>query len=334
MDWGASPDASGGRPTLALITGRIEPEWRADTLVAFAGAGQLDKFLLSSTQPGEVTVFSPLHELQQQPVGWTDPCDVLMMQEGAGPPPSAGMIPACASVTGVNLPPPVLVAFQISALMGDVDPSETISVHVDYAVRRLGTGWSGIQLAHSPVTRWPEKAILLELTPNWECVLTGVGSVQDQLRDAGLPNALFGPGKINVFYAPSVAYHSPAWPEVVTTKGYTCQWDRTLGTIAFVSVNDAVESTLAHELGHAIGPPLLHTTEAEGFNESNLMWQYAWAVPGARQIVTLGQAFRLSRDGNAFRFKNVNPPPQPQCPQDTDEAAPLCPRLSKDVIKQ
>jgi hypothetical protein len=154
--------------------------------------------------------------------------------------------------------------------------------------------------------------------------------MENQLRTAGIA---FGPGKVTVVYAAEIMVPSSGVLVASSRAGYTCPRDNVLGTVVLISGTEGVGSTLAHELGHAIGPPLEHTDAMLDFNYSNLMWSSEVAVQGSRSIMTLGQSFRLSLDADRFHTGPAVPT-GPKCTGQNEAAENPCPRVAKDVVRK
>jgi len=335
-DWATAKHFDNERPTLVLVDGHAPSGWRSDTLIAFVGAGPLDKFRASMVDPGEVTVFSPGHALQRMKVDWSDDCDhVRMTENGAAYP---GEITA-----GCTRPPMEMklatttpIHFPVWALIGPIDPGIRLQIHLKNARDKLANGWTGLSLVFDgPAKVLTSAPIVLDVRDesSFACPSVGEYALQVQLDAA---NVLYGgPGKLTVVYARETLAPTTNGPPVTSSYGgYACR-DPVMGTVVVISWDEPAQSILAHELGHAIGPPLGHTKITDGFDDSNVMWAYEYAVPAAREILTLGQAFRLGLDGDAFLPQPVAPPPNPKCttpPQSVSLDVP-CTRLGKDATK-
>jgi hypothetical protein len=328
MDWGTGGHIDGDRPTLVLVDGQLTSEWRSDTLIAFAGGGHLDEFRLSD-RGGEVTVFSPGHALQRLPVGWTDNCDLVQMREDPAP--------VCSPPVPLDLVEPISIPIYIVTLFRANFPAADVQTDLSDARRKLANGWTGLTLKLDPVGIDVREELSIQLNVSaavgWKCQMDGESSLPQQLRLAGVNLDLLGPGKVTVVYAQTllIPTASGAWVEV---RGYACQWDKDFGTIVLINWGKRAGTSLTHELGHALGSPLTHTNGMVGFDASNVMWSYHYAVPASREILTLGQAFRLSLDGDGFIHQRVDPRPSPQCTGQNQGASEPCPRLAKDVIRQ
>jgi hypothetical protein len=111
----------------------------------------------------------------------------------------------------------------------------------------------------------------------------------------GLPgSAYYIEARLNVYYVDHI--------DPNLARGWTCV-DRSEAGIIYVSMNDRVNTTLAHEIGHALGLQIPfdgHTDPINALDQSNLMWSLQDVV--VRDKVTLGQAYRL----NAERLSWLN----------------------------
>lgn len=113
----------------------------------------------------------------------------------------------------------------------------------------------------------------------------------------GLPgSAYYIEGRLNVYYVDHI--------DPNLARGWTCV-DRGVPGIIYVSINDRVNSTLTHEIGHALGLQIPfdgHTDPINALDQTNLMWSFQDMV--VRDKFTLGQAYRL----NAERLSWLNGP--------------------------
>jgi hypothetical protein len=331
-DWATSEHIDGQRPTLVLIDGQNPLEWRSDTLIAYVGGGGLDD-LRPSDDPGEVTVFSPGHALQRVNVGWTERCDHVRMTEGGVAYATEMTAPSCTGAA-MSLAKPTSIPVHIWTLVAADNPGSVIEIHLKEARRKLANGWTGLTLdLEAPgIESLPEKLIVLDLSPasDYRCPTGGEFSLAAQLKTAGVA---FGPGKVTVVYTAAIMEPSLSGFVPANMAGYACPRDATLGTVVLISWTEFLDSTLAHELGHAIGPPLIHTDGMVGLDNSNLMWSGHIAVPASREVVTLGQAFRLSLDADRFHPGPVSPT-DPRCTGQNEGAETPCPRVAKDVVRE
>jgi len=333
MDWATARHVDGERPTLVLLDGQTYSEWRSDSLIAFVGAGAFDD-LRPSDISGEVNVFSPGHALQRANVAWTDNCDHLRMTEDGAAYPTEVPVPSCNGLPPMNLTKPVSIPIHIWTLLPG-DPTGTVEIQLRDARRKLANGWTGLTLdVETPgIEVLDERWIVLDISAalGWRCPTgTAEFSMENQLRTAGIA---FGPGKVTVVYAAALMEPLSGVLVASSRAGYTCPRDAILGTVVLVSGTEGVGSTLAHELGHAIGPPLEHTNGMVDLNYSNLMWSSEVAVQGSRSITTLGQAFRLSLDADRFHTGPAAPT-GPQCTGQNEAAENPCPRVAKDVVRK
>jgi hypothetical protein len=348
MDWATAEHTNDEPPTLLLADGQNPVEWRSDSVIAFVGGGPLDQFGVSDLE-GEVTVFSPGHALQRMKVPWIDDCDLVRMREGTVVYAAEMTVSPCTE-RGMSLAKATSIKIHAWTLTLAVDPtgaaeSPTGAVDAELAEarRRLANGWTGLTLdLESPIDALGARTIVMDIREELggKCLMgTEEFSVPAQLTaaDPRFPG-LVGPDKITVVYAQQLLRPGSAAGAPSSFRGYTCQWDKTFGTIALVAWDIRAGTTLLHELGHAIGPwveaPFGHTEAMVGFDGSNLMWGWHAAVPAPRQILTLGQAFRLALDGDAFSYRMLTPHPDPRCIDQNQGVETPCPRIKKDVTNR
>lgn len=122
---------------------------------------------------------------------------------------------------------------------------------------------------------------------------------------------MYDPAVINVYYVPQVngadahlGYN--CFQDAITAGGVVSKAEN----VIFLAFHRA-STTLAHELGHALGLRLLvgHTTTAGGFTTKNLMMGFiSWEEQDVQDHFSLGQVYRMSLDGSSW----INhPPPTP-----------------------
>jgi hypothetical protein len=145
----------------------------------------------------------------------------------------------------------------------------------------------------------------------------------------------FGPKQITVAYVDAIN------PGTGDDIGFTCPYDDVnhTGTLIIVSADAINNSTLAHELGHALGQ--WHSAERDhpdvppprlpGFEPSNLMWssESDWGT-SLRRNLTLGQLFQMSlADFSFVKRSKISVAPGLPCSTDPASNSP-CPPLAKD----
>ncbi|MEX2177907.1 MAG: hypothetical protein WD801_04295 [Gemmatimonadaceae bacterium] len=333
-------------PVLFMLDGMASSRVE-DTLIAIVGRGALDYFSCSSTDPkcGEITIFSTRHGLvRQTDVQWGDRCDDV----DAHNPSSTSA--ACVAASPVKVPLPAIrtvpvqyvvlasgartgsVSSDAAALSSAINLEESILIEIGFAARVFAEGWTGLDLSLAPGIVIPGlvTSVTLAIGADDPCMS------QDTPVGEQLIGVTVDPSKITVAYVQEIM--ALGGEDITWAKGFACPWNNRFGSIVLVSWNGASPTTLAHELAHALGPwqtesPWGHTEGIAGFNESNILWNYeADYKPGPRSQVTLGQAFRMSLDGNAF-FHRGTASSFPRCqfwPTTADPDTP-CPRLSRGV---
>jgi len=111
-------------------------------------------------------------------------------------------------------------------------------------------------------------------------------------------------GVLNVYYVHDI-HLGASYDKSTAPRGWNCV-DHGAPNQLYVSMIDRANTTLAHEIGHALGlqvPYNGHTDWLQGFDESNLMWSYQDVID--RDHIALGQAYRISADSNSW----LNLPP-------------------------
>jgi hypothetical protein len=155
--------------------------------------------------------------------------------------------------------------------------------------------------------------------------------ISDQLL--GIPDAEFRTDRITVAYVDKIVSAHAEYNEI---SAFTCFNYGSEGPIILISHAGAGASTLAHELGHALGEwggLISHTDMLEGFDESNLL--LSAESPHSRTIrrhLTLGQLFQITfRDVSFVKLSGGPQAPGLPCSPNPISSSP-CPPLAKDVI--
>jgi hypothetical protein len=164
-----------------------------------------------------------------------------------------------------------------------------------------------------------------------------------QQADALKGSSLYNPNRINVYVIPSITSEG-----LNTWRGYNC-WEKKPpgnpdGTpnIIYISVSWHSPTTLAHELGHALGlrGKVGHTggpdSRMDGFESTNLMWK---GLDGdgtkAQDWFSLGQAFRMNADTHSWLNRaagSSSTGPQPlACSPTSPKSKTPCPPLAFDL---
>jgi len=298
-----SPDAvklSSQKPAAAqaavLIDGPRSGGCTNDDVFLGAGTVSVGNLLATSTVcPAEVATFSSGNAMMlDAPVStWTD---------------NGGDVRNEALAVPLRVPLVIWVAAPVPS--GAQKPLDDLKdAAVLFSDNRAGIDFdTSINAVHSATTSVAQQAI-------------GYGCA----NAAGLiTSAYYIESRLNVYYVDHI--------EPNLARGWTCV-DRSAPGIIYVSINDRVNTTLAHEIGHALGLQIPfdgHTDPINGLDATNLMWSFQDVV--VRENTTLGQAYRL----NAERLSWLNGSAAPRPGQPTRDCgcnpfhADVCPVLARD----
>ena len=325
QDWIAASHVANAPPTFALVDG-MAATFTNDELIAFVGAAPVGT-LRSACSPanaaecGEVTVFSTTHALGRSKFLWTDPsCDIADRRDTA-------LTPACHPVVTGPLGGPTAVVLN-TWVFAPLATLALVQADIDYATRVLANSWSGLSVI-ATVTETGETASVLLDTPNDVCK----PSVRQSLDVLGVTG--FGPNTVTLVIVPVIMGLKDGNPVPGSIVGYSCPASDADGAIVVVAWALKRYTTLAHELGHALGPwskadAWGHVDGLAGFNTSNLMSNsHSYAVLAPRSALTLGQVFRFSLDKDAL-VRRLGGGTFDRCDQSATTGTP-CPMIGKDV---
>ncbi len=331
QDWIVSEQATNAQPSFAFLTGPSnygEPGTRTNSLVAFAREGALEPFECDASTPqcGVVTLFSPGHAIAQATVAWTKGCDfVSFVSPVAHPTGCHAVMPTILT----PLLPPTDVRVMVWTLANKPGINNQVNADKAYAEWVFDQPLIGLKLniqvhafgvAHTAVTH----ALACKTVDDHE--LTGDLS-------AGPFSVNFDPKAITVVYVDAIN------PGMGDDIGFTCPYAVGLGTLILVSADAINNSTLAHELGHALSQwhsadrdhPDVPEPRLSGFDPSNLMWsaETDWGT-SLRRNLTLGQIFQMNlADFSFVKRSKASAGPGLPCSSDAGSNSP-CPFLARD----
>ena len=329
-DWIAGPLDAKSPPMIALVDGDWSP-FAEDKLFGFVGAGSLGAIKSGCPSDiaipcGEITLFSTMRGLDRAPrFSWTHTnCDTGDRRDSALPPSGCNPVSsgALAGLRSVNMNVWILTAL---ATPFDVAP------HVGGIKKTLTDSWAGLSLNETIHDFGGNSELSMDVD-----LSTGQCGPQTKSNLQALGVAGFGINTITLVIVQGINYlDSGGWPVNSGWLGYTCPHAGTTGTIAVVDWSQSHETTLEHEVGHALGPwnqvdDWGHAEFISGLSYSNLM--YSWhdyTAPAARTTLTLGQVFRFSLDRDALMHRGP-PSGLDRCAQ-TALAMRPCPAITKDV---
>jgi len=328
-DWVAADYAVNSPPSYALLTGPStygEAINRVNDLTSFVKEGALENFACdpANSQCGTVTLFQPGKASTQVPLKWTSGCDYVGFTTATAP---TGCSSAQPAVPALRAPWPVKVAVFTLASKAGID--NQVKADVAYAQSVFDQPQLGIALIIN-VTPYANKHVAI--THGLACKTTEGSELTDEVAPEGVS---FNPQVVTVVYVDAIN------PGTGDDIGFTCPFDdvHSKGTVIFVSADAINNSTLAHELGHALGQwhsgdrdhPDVPPPRLAGFDPSNLMWssESDWGV-SLRRNLTLGQLFQMSfADFSFLKKSNISAAPALKCSTDAASNSP-CPPLAKD----
>jgi hypothetical protein len=336
IDWISGPTGTPPIPMFALIAARSAFDWRDDDFYAFAGRRPLHEYIQNPdpTKRAQISVFSRDWSVLRADVTWKPSCDFVDL---VTPFSIAANVPGCA-----NLASDVVARETVSAmvfLLAD-NASPRATADIAYAKGIFSELPVGLDLSLSPTNVGSSLDLELTLNPNGTCALSlSSGMLSQLINQGGIAASQFKPEGLVVAYVEALKHVTVLGGGTVETpmSGFSCPRDASYGRIALVSKAFDGVTTLAHEIGHALGPwpawghpddPSNAAITAD-FDPANLMWgsELDWTAARRRHL-TLGQIFRLTWASGAF----VNKAGALDCGTDFTVTAP-CPRLSLDVLQ-
>jgi hypothetical protein len=333
-DWIASDFTDGDPPTIALLDGTFRRAEsvieRSDSLVAFVGESPLEAFeCQGGLECGEVTIFAPGHAVAHGVFRWTANCDLLNYR-------STGTIGSgCNALTSVSGPlvAPLKVPVIVWVLSKKFGLDNQINADLEYVRDAYRKPWIGLELAIElrPPLSFVGKT---DIRHGAVCQTTDENDIASQLN--GFDKAQLTSKRITVVYVDGLN------KAMGDETGFTCPHHAVQGTIILMSASGVGNSTLAHELGHALGQwtapapehPDIPPPRVEGIESSNLLWsgETEWAGT-ARRNLTLGQIAQMNLARFSFvKRSDLSGGEKLDClPNPTAEVP--CPRMAKDFTK-
>ncbi len=333
-DWIASDFSDGDAPTVALVDGVFSRAdgfvQRSDSIVAFVGESPLEAFdCPGGLECGEVTVFAPGHALAHGVFRWTSNCDLVNYR-------STGSIGnGCTTLPSVSGPlvGPIKVPVVVWMLSKKLGLENQVNADIEYVRDAYRKPWLGIELAIDPRPRLTYVGET-DIRHGAICQTTDENDIASQLH--GFDKAQLTSKRITVVYVDGIN------KAMGDETGFTCPFDDIQGTIILMSASGIGHSTLAHELGHALGqwtPPApahpdIPPPRVEGIESSNLLWsgETEWAGSSRRNL-TLGQIAQMNLARFSFVKKsNLSGGEKLDCLPDPKSEVP-CPRMARDFTK-
>lgn len=338
IDWIVAPHNQDGTPMLALIDAQQGSDWRNDQLFAFVGSSALAFFLdpcnpLDGADCGRVTLFSRDWSVAHADINWVTGCDVVEVTEAVPDPdvlnlgPNASALAPSCQKHAMTFQKVGRIPAQVWTAAGGMTLASAKDA-VLYARGILEQSPMGMIL-DPPVNQAPgQTAVTVQVDGSGRCDMDHpIDGVRTQLQKyASLPNTAFAPNQALIVYVEDLHVVGEWY------SGYTCPSDPSYGTVILISKNGIWDTTLAHELGHALGPwPNWGHAELSGiaaeFDRGNLMWGAEVDNSSVnRRMLTLGQLYRIALAKDALVHGTAT---GIDCKTDLISGTP-CPRLSKD----
>ncbi len=159
--------------------------------------------------------------------------------------------------------------------------------------------------------------------------LADIPDVGAGTTDCNVPRALANwnnANAVNVYYVDKIG--DPSVIADAGARGYHCPYTVTSGPVMWISISRHSHTTLAHELGHALGLleyPALSTNIMNNLAPDGPLWA------DARSRLTLGQLFWMNVDQGSWIFQPISGPRRPQSLSLDCTTLGVCPPVATDV---
>ena len=334
VDWIASDFTAGDPPTVALVDGTFKRAdgiiQRSDSIVAFVGESPLEAFeCQGGLECGEVTLFAPGQAVAHGRFGWTSNCNLVNYRS------TGGIGTGCTTLTSVSGPlvAPLKVPVIVWMLSKKFGLENQVKADLEYVRDAYRKPWIGFELAIEPRARLSFVG-KTDIRHGAICQTTDGNDIAAQLH--GFDKAELTSKRITVVYVDGIN------KAMGDETGFTCPHHDIQGTIILMSASGIGHSTLAHELGHALGQwtapapahPDVPPPRVEGIESSNLLWSGETEWAGAsRHNLTLGQVAQMNLASFSFLKKSeLSGGQKLDCLPDPTAEVP-CPRMAKDFTK-
>jgi hypothetical protein len=303
---------------------------RSDSIVAFVGESPLEAFeCQGGADCGEVSLFAPGRAVAHGRFRWTPECNLVNYRSTGGIGTGCDPVAPVSGPLAGTLKVPVIV-WMLSKKFG---LENQVSADLEYVREAYRKPWIGFELAIEPRPRLSFVG-KTDIRHGAICQTTDENDIAAQLH--GFDKAELTSKRITVVYVDGIN------KAMGDETGFTCPHHDIQGTIILMSASGIGHSTLAHELGHALGQwtapapahPDVPPPRVEGIESSNLLWSGETEWAGAsRHNLTLGQIAQMNLARFSFLKKSeLSGGEKLDCLPDPTAEVP-CPRMAKDFTK-